>query len=79
MYDAARYADLARSASQQYLPALLSLCPEDWPEERKREVAELILAVLRGFLIEWRTSGDEVGIESGFKALVRALEREERA
>lgn len=79
MYDAARYADLARSASQQYLPALLSICPPAWPEQRKREVAQLILATLRGFLIEWRTSGDAPGIESGFAALLRALEREEAA
>ena len=79
MYDAARYADLARSASQQYMPALLSICPEPWSETRKREVAELILATLRGFLIEWRTSGDAAGIEAGFAALVRALEREEAA
>ena len=79
MYDAARYADLARSASQQYMPALVSLCPETWTDARKREVAELILATLRGFLIEWRTSGDAAGIEAGFAALVRALEREESA
>ncbi|MGW5192900.1 hypothetical protein ACWEOO_26885 [Kribbella sp. NPDC004138] len=79
MYDAGRYADLARSASRQYLPALLSLCPEDWDEQRRTEVAELILATLRGFLIEWRTSGDAAGIEAGFAALVRALDREERA
>ncbi|MEU8223825.1 TetR/AcrR family transcriptional regulator [Kribbella sp. NPDC048915] len=79
MYDAARYADLARSASRQYLPTLLSLCPDDWTEQRKTEVAELILASLRGFLIEWRTSGDADGIEAGFAALARALEREERA
>ncbi|MGW7683846.1 hypothetical protein ACWGID_24115 [Kribbella sp. NPDC054772] len=79
MYDAGRYADLARSASRQYLPALLSICPASWPEARKREVAELVLATLRGFLIEWRTSGDADGIEAGFEALVRALEREEQA
>ncbi|MEU4198178.1 hypothetical protein AB0E69_40215 [Kribbella sp. NPDC026611] len=79
MYDAARYADLARSASQQYMPALLSICPPTWPEQRKREVSELILATLRGFLIEWRTSGDEAGIHAGFAALLRALEREEQA
>ena len=79
MYDAARYADLARSASRQYMPALLSICPAGWPEQRKREVAELILATLRGFLIEWRTSGDADGIDAGFAAMVRALEREESA
>ncbi|MFF0264024.1 hypothetical protein [Kribbella sp. NPDC004536] len=79
MYDAARYADLARSASRQYLPTLLGLCPEEWDEQRRTEVAELILGTLRGFLIEWRTSGDAAGIEAGFAALTRALEREERA
>jgi AcrR family transcriptional regulator len=79
MYDAARYAGLAREASKQYLPSLLSICPPAWSDQRKREVAELILATLRGFLIEWRTSGDAAGIDAGFAALVRALEREEAA
>lgn len=79
MYDAGRYADLARSASRQYLPALLSLCPAGWDDQRKTEVAELILATLRGFLIEWRTSGDAAGIDAGFAALLRALDREEQA
>ena len=79
MYDAPRYADLARTASRQYMPTLLSLCPESWSEQRRQEVAELILATLRGFLIEWRTSGDAAGIEAGLAALTRALEREEQA
>ncbi|MER7249401.1 hypothetical protein [Kribbella sp. NPDC000426] len=79
MYDAPRYADLARTASRQYLPTLLSLCPESWSEQRRQEVAELILATLRGFLIEWRTSGDAAGIDAGLAALTRALEREEQA
>lgn len=79
MYDAERYADLGRGASRQYLPSLLSLCPADWSERRKLEVAEMILAVLRGFLVDARTSGDEEGIASGFNALMRALDREEAA
>jgi AcrR family transcriptional regulator len=79
MYDPDRYAELGRGASQQYLPALLSICPEDWSEQRKLEVAEMILAVLRGFLIDRLTSGDTAGVEAGFEALVRALEREEAA
>jgi DNA-binding transcriptional regulator YbjK len=33
MYDPVRYAELGREASQQYLmPALLSICPEDWSD-----------------------------------------------
>jgi hypothetical protein len=79
MYDAPRYADLARTASRQYLPTLLSLCPESWSEQRRTEVAEFVLATLRGFLIEWRTSGDAAGIDAGLAALTRALEREEQA
>jgi AcrR family transcriptional regulator len=77
MYDPARYAALGRGASQQYLPTLLSLCPPDWSDGRKLEVAEMILAAMRGFLIDRLTSGNETGVEAGFKALLRALEREE--
>jgi hypothetical protein len=79
MYDPGRYAALGREASQQYLPSLLSICPEHWSDPRKLEVAEMILAVLRGFLVDARTSGDTAGIAAGFEALVRALEREEAA
>ena len=79
MYDRERYAGLAATASRQYLPTLVSLCPPGWDETRKLEVAELILATLRGFLIDWRTSGDRAGIEAGFRALTRALRREEAA
>jgi AcrR family transcriptional regulator len=77
MYDPGRYAGLARTASTRYLPALISLCPPDWADERKREVSEFVLASLRGFLVEWRTSGDGPGIEAGLAALARALDHEE--
>jgi len=79
MYDSERYAGLGQGASQQYMPALLSVCPPDWPEQRKLEVAELILAALRGFIIDRLTSGDTAGVEAGFEALARALDREEAA
>lgn len=79
MYDPARYGELGRGASQQYLPSLLSFCPEHWSDQRKLEVAEMILAALRGFLIDRLASGDTTGVEAGFEALVRALEREEAA
>jgi hypothetical protein len=58
---------------------LLSICPPQWPGRRKLEVAEMILATLRGFLIDWLTSGDTTGVEAGFEALARALDREEAA
>jgi hypothetical protein len=79
MYDPARHAELGRGASQQYLPSLLSLCPAHWSEQRKLEVSEMILAALRGFLIDQRVSGNTAGVEAGFEALGRALEREEAA
>jgi AcrR family transcriptional regulator len=79
MYDPVRYAELGRGASQQYLPTLLSICPPQWPGPRKLEVAEMILAALRGFLIDALTSGNTTGVEAGFEALARALEREEAA
>lgn len=77
MYDPARYAHLARDASTAYVAALLDLCPPSWPEDRKRQVAELVLATFRGFLVEWRTTGDETRVEAGLAALVRVLDREE--
>jgi AcrR family transcriptional regulator len=79
MYDPARYGELGREASRQYLPPLLALCPEHWSDRRKLEVAEMILATLRGFVVERATTGDTAGIDAGFEALIRALEREEAA
>jgi AcrR family transcriptional regulator len=79
MYDPARYADLGREASSQYLPPLLSLCPQEWSEQRKYEVAQMMLAAFRGFLVDWRVTGQTAGIEAGLEALARALEREEAA
>jgi AcrR family transcriptional regulator len=77
LYDPSRYGELGRGSSQQYLPTLLSICPPDWPERRKLEVSEMIMAVLRGFIIDWLTSGDITGTEAGLEALARALDREE--
>ncbi|WP_410640923.1 TetR/AcrR family transcriptional regulator [Amycolatopsis sp. lyj-346] len=79
MYDPGRYAALGRGASQQYLPTLVSFCPPHWPEQRKLEVAEMILATLRGFLVDLLTSPDGDGAEAGVAALLRAVEREEAA
>ena len=79
MYDPGRHAELGRGASQQYLPSLLSICPEHWSDQRKLEVSEMILAALRGFLIDRLVSADNAGVEAGFEALCRALEREEAA
>jgi fermentation-respiration switch protein FrsA (DUF1100 family)/AcrR family transcriptional regulator len=79
MYDPLRYAGLGQGASQQYLPTLLSILPPDWSEQRKVEVGEMILAALRGLLIDRLTSGNIEGVDAGFEALARALDREEAA
>ncbi|HEY5149524.1 MAG TPA: TetR/AcrR family transcriptional regulator [Mycobacterium sp.] len=79
IYDPERYAGLSRGASQQYLPSLLSLCPADWSDRRKLEVAEMILGAFRGFLIDRLASGDTSGVDAGLDALSRALDREEAA
>ncbi len=80
MYDPCRHADLGRDASQQYLPALMSICPAAWSTARRCEVAEMVLATLRGFLVDWRLSGgDRASVNAGFEALGRALDREEAA
>jgi hypothetical protein len=39
----------------------------------------MILATLRGFLVDLLTSDDGSGAEAGFEALLRAVEREELA
>ncbi|GAA3216656.1 TetR/AcrR family transcriptional regulator [Dactylosporangium siamense] len=77
MYDPARYAKFGREATSQYLPPLLALCPPDWSERRRTEVAELILATLRGLLLNRVIGADPASVEAGFAALLRALEREE--
>jgi AcrR family transcriptional regulator len=78
MYDPARYAKFGREATDRYLPALLSLCPDGWSATRKSEVAEMVLATLRGLLLDRVTGGDEEGVAAGLRALIRALEHEEQ-
>ncbi|WP_214319198.1 hypothetical protein [Nonomuraea sediminis] len=79
MYHPERYAGLGREASQQYLPFLQTQCPPEWSQRRRLEVAEMILATLRGFLLERLITGDAAGVTAGLEALVRAVEREEAA
>jgi len=79
MYDTARYGALGREATRQYLPGLIALCPAGWSDERKRQVAEMILATLRGFTTEQLFADNSEGIAAGLEALLRALEREEAA
>jgi len=77
MYDPQRYAHLANEATGVYRVALMTLCPPGWTEQRKEEVVDLILATMRGFLMEWQTTRSVVRIDPALTALVRALNREE--
>lgn len=77
MYDQARYSALAADAAERFLPPLRALCPAQWSAQRKDEVAELVFAALRGFLVQRRTGGGSG--EAGLAALTRMLEREEAA
>ena len=52
MYDPDRHAALAVDAAGQYLPALRAMCPPQWSDRRKDEIAEMIFAALRGFLVD---------------------------
>lgn len=79
MYDPARYGELGRDSTRQYLPALLSICPPGWSQQRKLGVSEMILGTLRGFIIARLTSGGAAAVAAGFEALDRALDREEAA
>jgi hypothetical protein len=76
MYDPPRYARLVAGASEDYLRALRDICPAEWTERHKQEVANLILAALRGLLLARRTSGNEHSPRAGLAALERALARE---
>ena len=73
MYDTDRYRDLGREASGQYMPLLMAACPQAWSDERKRGMAALVLATLRGFLLE-RLVGDPAGVDAGFEELIATLE-----
>jgi AcrR family transcriptional regulator len=76
MFDPRRHARLAAGAAEEYLRALRDICPPGWTERRKQEVANLVLAALRGLLIARRTGGTESDPAAGLDALERALERE---
>ncbi len=77
IYDPERYEALIRGSARQYLDALRAICPAAWVDERKTEVAELILATMRGLLLAQRIETDTHDVAAGLAGLERALRREE--
>jgi AcrR family transcriptional regulator len=77
IYDPDRYSQLGREATEQYLPSLVTICPQEWPTERKEAIAALILATLRGLLVDWLTNGAERRVEAALEALLLMLDREQ--
>lgn len=78
LYDPIRYGFLGRDATQQYLPALVAICPARWPDERREAVATAVLGALRGLLADLLTGDDPSRAEAGTDALCRMLDAEER-
>jgi len=76
MFDPRRHAGLVAGATEDYLVELRALCPDGWSEQRKQEVAQLVLAAMRGLMLARRTGGDEHATTAGLAALERALARE---
>ena len=77
MYDPERYEALVRGSAREYLDALRAICPAGWTEQRRTEVAELVLATMRGLLLAQRVESDAHDVAAGLAALERALRREE--
>jgi hypothetical protein len=78
MYEPGRYGHLTAEAYPQYTEGIMSWCPPHWTEQRKREVATLVVATLRGCIAEWRITRDMKHITPALDALARALSREEK-
>ncbi len=77
MYDPERYAALVQGSAAAYLEALRNICPAGWAERRKSEVAELVLATMRGLLVAQRTEDVAHDDAAGLAAMERALANEE--
>lgn len=78
MFDPDRYGHFAIDATEQYIPALLDICPPSWSKQRKLEVAHLILATMRGMLVNRLTDDRDPGTAAALAALTRAVRREEQ-
>lgn len=73
LYDPDRYAALGRAATEQYLPALVAACPTDWPNEQRQATAGMVLATLRGLLLDALTSGNPHRANASLDAFLHLL------
>ena len=76
LQDPERHAPLVAGSNEQYLDTLRALCPDDWSDARRTEVAQLVLAALRGLLLARRTGSSEDDVDAGLRALERTVARE---
>jgi hypothetical protein len=68
-----RYARLGRDATDLYLPALQAICPPAWEPSKRADVAQFILATLRGLLVDRLTAPEANIAAGGLHVLLRAL------
>jgi hypothetical protein len=73
MIDPQRFGHLAADATEQYIPTLLGLCPDSWSRRQKLEIAHLILATMRGMLVNRLTDDSDAGTKAALAALGRAV------
>jgi AcrR family transcriptional regulator len=77
LFDPVRYERLGREATDLYLPALHAICPPHWEPSRRADVAQFILAALRGLLVDHLTNPQSTTSSGGLHVLLRALHNEE--
>lgn len=78
LYDPVRYLALGQDATEQYLPVIHNLLPRNWTERQGQAVAALILAVLRGLLVDALTAPDAGRADGALAVLARLLNHEEQ-
>jgi len=54
---------------------LVSVCPEGWSDQRRQATAGIVLATLRGLLLDLLTSSDEARARASLNAFLTLLER----
>jgi transcriptional regulator with XRE-family HTH domain len=69
------YQPIAVDAIEQYLPFLEMPLPQDWTNERRRHVASVLLAVLRGMMLDQLATGDSARLDGAIREWDEAARR----